>query len=216
MLKDLCIFDINCHEKLCQMDSFGDKIRQCRLEHGFPLRVVAARLEIDQAILSKIERGKRSARRDLVIKLAHLFKLDSEYLIRIWLSERILDELQGEQNAEAILQVAEETLAYRKNISTSRSSVLEKCRQVLREFPSIQKAWIFGSFARKEEGPKSDIDILIEVPESVSFSMFDMAEVRERLKLSVNKEVDVVLLRALKPGIAERVNRERKLFYETG
>ncbi|MCD4709386.1 MAG: XRE family transcriptional regulator [Bacteroidales bacterium] len=198
------------------MKSFGDKIRQCRLEQGLLLRVVAARLEIDQAILSKIERGKRKARRDLVIKLARLYKLDTEYLLRIWLSDRILDKLEGEQNAEAVLQVAEETLAYRNYVFASRGSVLEKCRQVMGEFPAIQKAWVFGSFARKEEGPESDIDVLIEVPESVSFSMFDMAEVRERLKLRVNKEVDVVLSRALKPGIAERVHQERRLFYEAG
>ncbi|MCK4879529.1 MAG: nucleotidyltransferase domain-containing protein [Bacteroidales bacterium] len=196
------------------MFSLGDTIREARLEKELPLRVVAAYLEIDQSILSKIECGKRNARRDLVLKLAHYYELDPEYLIKLWLSDRILDELVGESHPEAVLRVAEEALAYKKSVPVSRASLLKQFRRVMEDFPAIQKAWIFGSFARNEEGPFSDIDILIEVPESLTFSLFDIAEVRKKLQNHTPKEIDLVMSRALKPEVLERVMKERRLFYE--
>ena len=45
------------------MESFSDQIRELRKQKGFPLRQVAAFLNLDQAILSKIEMGKRKASR---------------------------------------------------------------------------------------------------------------------------------------------------------
>ena len=52
------------------MDSFGDTIRKLRENKELPLRTVAAYLDIDQAILSKIERGQRKPTREQVVKLA--------------------------------------------------------------------------------------------------------------------------------------------------
>jgi HTH-type transcriptional regulator, competence development regulator len=48
------------------VDSLGDIIRKERNDKNIPLRTVAAYLDIDQAILSKIERGKRHVSRELV------------------------------------------------------------------------------------------------------------------------------------------------------
>jgi predicted nucleotidyltransferase/plasmid maintenance system antidote protein VapI len=196
------------------MKSFGELIRQFRLDQGLSLRVVAAYLEIDQAILSKIECGKRRARRDLVAQLANYYNQDPAYLLNIWLSERILDELAGETRPEKVLQVAEETLAYRKAIAVNRTSLLRKFKRIMEDFPAINKAWIFGSFARNEEGPSSDIDIMIEVPENLTFSLFDMAEVREKLQALVPRNIDLVISRAITPELFERIKVERKLFYE--
>jgi len=52
------------------MLSLGETIRKLREEKELPLRTVAAYLDIDQAILSKIERGLRKPNRELVIQLA--------------------------------------------------------------------------------------------------------------------------------------------------
>lgn len=186
------------------------------MDQGLSLRVVAAYLEIDQAILSKIECGKRKARRDLVGKLAHYYGQNPEYLLKIWLSDRILDELAGEDNPEAVLHVAEETLAYRKAAGVSRTYLLNRFRRIMGEFPAIKKAWIFGSFARSEEGPLSDIDVLIEVPENLPFSLFDMAEAREKLQGHTPKKIDLVMSRALKHEVLERIKKEMILFYEAG
>jgi transcriptional regulator with XRE-family HTH domain len=61
---------------LFKMDTLGDIIRQQREEKGLPLRIVAGFLNIDQAILSKIERGQRKASKEQVLKLAEYFNVD--------------------------------------------------------------------------------------------------------------------------------------------
>ena len=69
------------------MDSLGDTIRKLREEKELPLRTVAAFLDIDQAILSKIERGHRKPTREQVVKLAGYFKVKENDLLVAWLSD---------------------------------------------------------------------------------------------------------------------------------
>ena len=51
---------------------FGNKIRELRDEQGLLQRQLAAALEIDTPMFSKIERGDRRAKREQVVKLAEL------------------------------------------------------------------------------------------------------------------------------------------------
>ena len=52
----------------------GEKIKELRDEHGVLQRQLAALLEIDTPMFSKIERGDRRAKRTQVIQLADYFK----------------------------------------------------------------------------------------------------------------------------------------------
>ena len=94
------------------MDSLGETIRKLRDEKELPLRRVAAFLDIDQAILSKIERGQRKPSKELVIKLATYFKVKKEDLLVAWLSDRIIYEVEDEEQALQALHVAEEKVKY--------------------------------------------------------------------------------------------------------
>ncbi len=94
------------------MDSLGDTIRKLREEQELPLRTVAAFLDIDQAILSKIERGQRNASRELVVKLADYYKVKESDLLVAWLSDKLVYELEDEEVALKALQMAEEKVAY--------------------------------------------------------------------------------------------------------
>ena len=96
------------------MDNLGETIRKLREEKELPLRTVAAFLDIDQAILSKIERGQRNATREQVVKLAEYFKVKEENLLVAWLSDRLVYEVADEQIALKALQVAEEKIKYQK------------------------------------------------------------------------------------------------------
>ena len=89
------------------MDTFGITIRRLREGHGLPLRRVAAFLDIDQAILSKIERGQRKPSREQVIKLAEYFRIKENDLLVAWLSDKLVYEIEDEDNALKALQVAE-------------------------------------------------------------------------------------------------------------
>lgn len=94
------------------MDSLGETIRKLREREELPLRTVAAFLDIDQAILSKIERGQRRATRDQVVKLAAYFKVKENDLLIAWLSDKVVYEVEDEEVALKALQVAEEKVKY--------------------------------------------------------------------------------------------------------
>lgn len=89
----------------------GNKIKELRDEHGVLQRQLAALLEIDTPMFSKIERGDRRAKRTQVIQLAEYFKIDKNELLTLWLADKVLDAIDGEdklkQNA---IKVAEEKM----------------------------------------------------------------------------------------------------------
>ena len=99
------------------MYSLGETIRKLRKDKELPLRTVAAFLDVDQAILSKIERGLRNANREQVVKLAGFFKVNENDLLVSWLSDRLVYEVADEDVALKALQVAEEKVKYHKIIS---------------------------------------------------------------------------------------------------
>ena len=74
----------------------GNKIKELREEHGVLQRQLAALLEIDTPMFSKIERGNRYAKRTQVIQLAEYFKIDKNELLTLWLADEILDVVENE------------------------------------------------------------------------------------------------------------------------
>ena len=66
---------------------FGNKIRTLRDEQGVLQRQLAAYLEIDTPMFSKIERGDRRAKRSQVIQMATYFKVDEKEMLTLWLAD---------------------------------------------------------------------------------------------------------------------------------
>ena len=67
-----------------------------RAEHGVLQRQLAALLEIDTPMFSKIERGDRRAKRTQVIQLAEYFNIDKNELLTLWLADKVLDAVEDE------------------------------------------------------------------------------------------------------------------------
>lgn len=97
------------------METTGQIIRSKRESLGLLLRQVASFLDIDQAILSKIERNERKPTRANIIKLAEVLKLDKEDLLIQFISEKIAYEIAGEDCASKVLKVAEQKVKYLKS-----------------------------------------------------------------------------------------------------
>lgn len=97
------------------LKSFGELIREEREKRGLFLRQVASALEIDQAVISKFEKGYRKPSREHVLKFAIYYNIDKEQLLVAWLSDKIVYELQDEKLAEDALKAAEEKINYRKS-----------------------------------------------------------------------------------------------------
>ncbi|GIV30488.1 helix-turn-helix domain-containing protein [Candidatus Woesearchaeota archaeon] len=96
------------------LKTVGELIREAREKRGLLLRQVASFLEIDQALLSKIERGERKATRENIIKLASFLELNEKELLVQYLSEKIAYDLQDEDVAKEALKVAEKKVEYLK------------------------------------------------------------------------------------------------------
>ena len=74
----------------------GERIKELRAEHGVLQRQLAALLEIDTPMFSKIEHGDRRAKRTQVIQLAEYFKIDKNELLTLWLADKVLDAVEDE------------------------------------------------------------------------------------------------------------------------
>ena len=89
------------------MKTTGEILRSQREIKGLLLRQVAAKLDIDTAILSKIERGDRKPTKELISKLADILDLDKDILIIQFMSEKILYEIADEELGLQILKESE-------------------------------------------------------------------------------------------------------------
>ena len=79
------------------MQNIGNLIRALRVRGGYPLRKVAAILDIDQAILSKIERGQRKIKKEQVVKLAKFFNYNEKEMLVTYLSDMIIYEIGNDK-----------------------------------------------------------------------------------------------------------------------
>ena len=95
-------------------ETIGEKLRKLREDKGLPLRKVAALLDIDVAILSKMERGERKLTKEIVLKLADIYGQNPDELLVLFLSDRIMYEIQDEDLGEKALKVAEQKVKYLK------------------------------------------------------------------------------------------------------
>ena len=96
------------------MESLYEKLRKLRNDSKLPLRKVAAFLDVDQAVLSKIERGIRPTTKDQIIKLSKIYNVDAEDLLIQFYSDKFVTELANEPFAQKALKVAEKKIDYIK------------------------------------------------------------------------------------------------------
>ena len=76
----------------------------------------------------------------------------------------------------------------------------------------VTRVWLFGSYARGEQTPESDIDLLINLSESIS--LFTHAGYVVDLEEILSRSVDVVIDGTLFPDIAPYVEKDKILIYE--
>ena len=79
----------------------------------------------------------------------------------------------------------------------------------------VVKAWLFGSFARGEETPESDVDILVEFDrENAKVGLFKYCAIIMDLEKLLNRSVDLVENGALLPFAERTANKDKKMIYE--
>jgi uncharacterized protein len=89
--------------------------------------------------------------------------------------------------------------------SQSLDMNLNEVRRIL-ERSGMRKPRLFGSAARAEDTPRSDLDILVEAPPGTS--LFDLADVEIELERLLGCRVEVMTKGFLAPDVAARVESD--------
>ena len=76
------------------------------------------------------------------------------------------------------------------------------------------KAWLFGSYARGEQTPLSDVDILVVYDDNIGVSLLKHASMINDLEKLLDRPVDLVEDGTLLPFAEESANHDKKLIYE--
>ena len=84
--------------------------------------------------------------------------------------------------------------------------VIESHRQEIMDRFSVKSLYLFGSTARDQAGPESDVDLLVEFSKPVG--LFEFIELQQTLEKILGCKVDLGTRRSLKMHLRDRVIQE--------
>jgi len=123
------------------MNKFAQLIKVKRLEKSIKLTEAAALINIDKALLSKIESGTRNATKQQVSAFIKFYKLDEKEALSSWLAAKIVYDLNDEYYALDALKVAEEQIKY-GNTNDSEFIPDKALKKMLQEADKLKKIWL--------------------------------------------------------------------------
>jgi transcriptional regulator with XRE-family HTH domain len=97
------------------METFGEYIRQLRINAGLPIRKIAAQLDIDSSLLGRIERDERQPNKEIIAGIAKIFNQNTQDLMQKFLSDQIAYKILDEDADIYVLKVAEQKIEYLKS-----------------------------------------------------------------------------------------------------
>lgn len=93
--------------------------------------------------------------------------------------------------------------------------VREAVAEAAMRLPAIERAWLFGSFARGTQTSQSDIDVRLEIDRRRKFTLRDLGHFAKLVQQATGRECDVVSASDLKnEALADAIEREKVLVYE--
>ena len=95
-------------------------------------------------------------------------------------------------------------------MNPTTEEICTKATPVFKKY-GVKRARLFGSFARGEAGPDSDIDLLVELQRPLGFEFF---EFEEQLAAELKREVDVVTEGSVNKFLRPYIVSDLKLLYE--
>jgi predicted nucleotidyltransferase len=89
--------------------------------------------------------------------------------------------------------------------------------QIIRDYfagKPVLKAYLFGSFSRKEADENSDVDILVDLDYSRHIGL-GFVQMKLDLEEKLKKPVDLVSSQGLSNRIRPFINRDKRLIYDS-
>lgn len=167
--------------------SAADLVRQARLFAGLTQVQLAARAGVTQSVISAYESGRREP------ALSTLSRLVEAAGMRLDL------QISPVEKGAAPRALPAHGLGGR---------VRRLRRQVLRLVAAHGGTGVglFGSAARGDDRPDSDVDLLVDLPDDIS--LLELGRLTEELETLLGARVDVVPERSLKPAVRARIDRD--------
>ena len=100
--------------------TIGKRIKELRESSGLLQRELAAKLNIGEGFLSKVENDQKLLKRDDLMILSGIFNVDLSELETLWLANKLYDLIKNENNGLNALKVAEEQVVYKSNTNEKR------------------------------------------------------------------------------------------------
>jgi len=94
-----------------------------------------------------------------------------------------------------------------------KQAIINKLQGFFPAYP-VEKAWIFGSYARGEDTRISDLDVLVRFDKNATITLIDYAKIMNNLSDLLNKKVDLVQEGTLYKFAQESVEKDKILVYE--
>lgn len=107
-------------------------IKQARQKKGLLVRELAAIIQVDAAIVSKFESGKRIPNKAQLALLAQALDLNLKDLLVLWLKEKIIYEIADEPMALEALYAAEEEIKYSRK-QENKVKISSALKQLLKQ-----------------------------------------------------------------------------------
>lgn len=163
-------------------------LRSARQRAGLTQQAVATRAGLPQSVISAYERGRREPSVPMLAKLvaAMGFRLD-------------VDVRPAEDESPPPHQPLGGPIGRR--LQERRSAVVSLLKD-----HRVTAAAVFGSVARGDERPDSDVDLLVDLPEGTG--LFALGRLTGDLERLLDVRVDVVPRAGLRPGVRARVERD--------
>ena len=162
----------------------GALLRQARRDAGLSQVALAARAGVTQSVISAYESGHRQPSLPTLAALVEAagYKLVAE----VRRQPRRLDRLSG--------PVGQRVRRHRHDIVAAAAA------------HGVSGLRVFGSVARGEDRPDSDVDLLADLPPGMS--LFGLGRVQADLEAIVGTRVDLVPAKDLKPDVRPRAERD--------
>lgn len=196
--------------------TFGEKIKELRLNLNYTLKFVGNEINYSPRLLSKIEKNEKRAPKEIIKNLAKIYNVSYRELITKYLSEEVYYLIRSSNHAEEVLNVVGKRLKKEgkgTQIEKSRDAIIESIRRYFSDKP-VEKVWVFGSFARDTRVSRdSDVDIMVTFKKPNKISLFDLVQMKEELSDKTGREIDLVEEDQELESFRDTIKKERLLVY---
>ncbi len=196
--------------------TFGETLKELRINLNYSLKFVAEKIGYSPKLLSKIEKNEKKAPENIIKGLAKIYKTPYKELIIKYQSENIYYQIRHSEYADEILNTVKKRIkkdGKGVQIIKNKEEIFKSIKEYFSDKP-IEKAYIFGSFARNAPvSMDSDIDILVVFKKPNKITLFDLIQMKEELSEKTGREIDLVEEGQELKSIRNIIEKEKILIY---